>query len=119
MVWKSNLLGLGPEITQSFPPERCPRSFNEVSPRPSMQIKPKPEPQPIRRTGLRADPVPPPIAVSRSPQVQQPRPQTAPAPLSRVPETAISTPQLERDQLPPALVGMMDHIIGQVINATF
>lgn len=163
MVWRSNLLGLGPSITESFSNDRCPRSFNEAIPTPKFQPKSptstsiqgqkqkqqlqqpqqhqqqKPQKQqkqpnqinqkptePTYRTGLRVEPI-------KRPDVRQPPPtseslHTPNIPLNPPNPTRVSIksshhstfnpppPPLDREQLPPALVGMMDHIIGQVRN---
>lgn len=112
MVWRSNLLGLGPEISESFPVDRCPKSFDEVdTPRVKVNSKAKVLEQP-KKTPLRPDTAARPTTVTRpvsadsTPKMPQAVSGSAPQP---------SAPPFDRDQIPPALVGMMDHIIGQVI----
>jgi centriolar protein POC1 len=123
MVWRSNLLGLGSEVTESFPLERCPRSFDEAeSPRP--QVAPKAKVNDQRPPCSRVDPTTRrPVTAPRGPRVTAPEkihknpqapPQQSPQKIQTPPAPA---PSLDREQIPPALVGMMDHIIGQVLRA--
>lgn len=167
MVWRSNLLGLGPSITEAFPTDRCARSFNEIaSPKLSSQSNtqvqkqkqlqlqlqsqrqslssssPSPSPQqlqqkqkqkeskePTYRTGLRVEPTIKPDLSHHTIPIESSH--SAPIPSSILPPNrppinnsyqhpnpAPTPPALDRDQLPPALVGMMDHIIGQVLIIT-
>jgi centriolar protein POC1 len=115
MVWRSNLLGLGTEVAESFPVDRCPRSFDEAeSPRPRTALRSRANDQ--RAPSSRVEPVPRPTTapprvaaperIQRNPQAP---PQQSPQKIQPPPP-----PALDRDQVPPALVGMMDHIIGQV-----
>jgi hypothetical protein len=131
MVWRSNLLGLGSAVTEEFPVDRCPRSFREtesvaapharghgsrngtgISHKVKTNYPPPSTKQPVPSPhAAHSRPTPP------SPPGQRNRPSTAPPPQPRQPTDHLpqpTPPPFDRDQIPPALVGMMDHIIGQV-----
>lgn len=110
MVWRSNLLGLGSEVTESFPVDRCPRSFDEVEIPQSRVPKSKTNEQrapPRPATAPHDSRVAAPERMRKNPQIP---PQQSPQKNQEPPPP----PALDRNQVPPALVGMMDHIIGQV-----
>jgi hypothetical protein len=121
MVWRSNLLGLGSAITEQFPVDRCPRSFHEAeSPQTrgnggasAGSHKVKANAPPTKRVTAPRQIAPRPMPMDAplpSPPPQRNRP--PPRPTENPPKP--TAPPFDRDQVPPALVGMMDHIIGQV-----